>query len=211
MGIFKTFSQLFVPSPKAKLSIGVKKNELYLGDELSGSLNISSQEELDVDGIYVSLRCIETVKKVRRYQKTKRYYDQVNESWERKVVWDEEEYDDSKTLFSADSKIMTMVHLTTGYHADWPFVFKLPIVGRETYHSVDQNLSWSVTAFLKAKNRRILYAQGGGEITVAKPTVSATTTKEVVREIVLIPCAYCGGLMPQTSIFCPNCGAKRKA
>ncbi|MDH5390657.1 MAG: hypothetical protein OEX10_05850 [Candidatus Bathyarchaeota archaeon] len=33
----------------------------------------------------------------------------------------------------------------------------------------------------------------------------------IVKEIVMIPCQYCGGIMPQTSIFCPNCGAKRKA
>lgn len=34
--------------------------------------------------------------------------------------------------------------------------------------------------------------------------------KEVVtKEVVMIPCKYCGGLMPQTSTFCPSCGAKR--
>ena len=35
--------------------------------------------------------------------------------------------------------------------------------------------------------------------------------KEVItKEIVMLPCGYCGGLMPQTYFFCPNCGAKRK-
>jgi hypothetical protein len=35
--------------------------------------------------------------------------------------------------------------------------------------------------------------------------------KEVItREIVMLPCGYCGGLMPQTSVFCPTCGARRK-
>ena len=190
MGIFKTFSQLFAPSPKARLSLKVKKTELCLGDELSGTLNISSQEELDVDEIYVSLSCIETVKKVRRYQETVKVNPfEADTNPERQVVWKEEEYDDSKALFSADSKIMTMVHLTTGYQADFPFVFKLPTVGRETYHSVDQNLSWLVNAFMKAKNRKTIRAYGGGEILVAKLMVSATTTREVVREIVLIPCA----------------------
>lgn len=32
----------------------------------------------------------------------------------------------------------------------------------------------------------------------------------IIKEIVMIPCQYCGGLMPQTSVFCPNCGARRK-
>lgn len=37
-------------------------------------------------------------------------------------------------------------------------------------------------------------------------------TKEVItKEIVMIPCKYCGALMPQTSTFCPECGARRKS
>lgn len=42
-------------------------------------------------------------------------------------------------------------------------------------------------------------------------TVVPQASKQVItREVVLIPCNYCKGLMPQTSIFCPNCGAPRK-
>jgi len=47
------------------------------------------------------------------------------------------------------------------------------------------------------------------------PTRVAETVKEretiiKEKETVLIQCDYCKGLMPQSSIFCPNCGAKRK-
>ncbi len=31
------------------------------------------------------------------------------------------------------------------------------------------------------------------------------------KEIVMIPCRYCGGLVPEASTFCPNCGARRTA
>lgn len=34
-------------------------------------------------------------------------------------------------------------------------------------------------------------------------------THEVIREVVMIPCKYCGALFQQTATFCPNCGAKR--
>jgi len=34
--------------------------------------------------------------------------------------------------------------------------------------------------------------------------------KVIVKEVVLIPCKYCGGLMPQTATFCPDCGARKK-
>lgn len=34
--------------------------------------------------------------------------------------------------------------------------------------------------------------------------------KEIItKEVVMIPCEYCKALMPQTSSFCPNCGARR--
>ena len=36
-------------------------------------------------------------------------------------------------------------------------------------------------------------------------------TREVVHEVVMIPCKYCGALFQQTATFCPNCGAKRTA
>jgi hypothetical protein len=46
----------------------------------------------------------------------------------------------------------------------------------------------------------------------SSPQVMPTFQKEVItKEIVMLPCEYCKGLMPQTSTFCPNCGAKRKA
>ena len=35
--------------------------------------------------------------------------------------------------------------------------------------------------------------------------------KETIKEIVMVPCVYCGSLMPQTALFCSTCGAGRKA
>ena len=28
------------------------------------------------------------------------------------------------------------------------------------------------------------------------------------KAIIMVPCKYCGGLVPQASVECPNCGAK---
>jgi hypothetical protein len=37
------------------------------------------------------------------------------------------------------------------------------------------------------------------------------TQKEVItKEVVMIPCDYCQALTPQTSSFCPECGARKK-
>ena len=44
----------------------------------------------------------------------------------------------------------------------------------------------------------------------ASVSTSVVQTEVITREVVMIPCAYCGGLMIQTATFCNNCGAKRK-
>ena len=31
------------------------------------------------------------------------------------------------------------------------------------------------------------------------------------KEVATVPCSNCGESMPQTAIFCPNCGARRKS
>lgn len=58
---------------------------------------------------------------------------------------------------------------------------------------------------LRRRDCRRLSQGGQG----AAPLVFAE--KEVIKEVVLVPCAYCGSLMPQTSTVCPHCGATRKA
>ncbi|MCI4320338.1 MAG: hypothetical protein L3K23_09475 [Thermoplasmata archaeon] len=36
-------------------------------------------------------------------------------------------------------------------------------------------------------------------------------TREIVREVVKVPCRYCGTLFELTDLKCPGCGASRKA
>lgn len=46
---------------------------------------------------------------------------------------------------------------------------------------------------------------------VEKLKESPVVEKEVItKEVVMIPCNYCNALVPQTSVFCPNCGARRE-
>jgi hypothetical protein len=48
---------------------------------------------------------------------------------------------------------------------------------------------------------------------IYKPLEQAkiTTPRQViVKEVVMVPCTYCGGLIPCTASFCPCCGAPRK-
>lgn len=193
MGFFKWFTR-----PRAKLWLTTEKHELALGEELKGIVEVKSEEEFDIEGIIVSLSCWESIKKTRRYYKTD---DMTNEK-----EWHEEEYWDQKALFSESAQVCGTMHVNIGFDKDFPFVFKIAASGRETYHSVDKNVQWLISATMNIKERRHIKTPTY-EILVAK---SSVLMKEIVREVVLIPCSYCGGLMPQTSLFCPNCGARRK-
>ena len=123
------------------------------------------------------------------------------------TVWQEEEYWDSEELYSDNIQVDSQKQIGIGFKKSYPFVMKLPSIGRETYHSVNNNVEWIVKAWMKIKGRENMFSDNY-EILVSKPS---ERVKEVVKEVVLIPCKYCGGLMPQTALFCPNCEAKRKA
>jgi hypothetical protein len=193
-------------SPNANLHSTVKKSEWYLGDELTGKVHLRSQEEFDVESIFVQINCVETVTKVRRYQTT----EQVGEDDEgyaiEEAVWQEEEYEDDKNLYRDQVQVSGLLHVNAGFDKEFLFVIKLPSIGRATYRSVDHTVEWLIGSYMRVRNRKTI-VEDNGSILVGKPSISV---KEVVKEVVLIPCAYCKGLMPQTSVFCPNCGARRK-
>ena len=217
MGFFKKFK-----TPKIILTFAVDKNQLSFGDEIRGVVALKCEEELDIDEINASLTCVESIKKTRKFQEMETTRVRTTEKSEltgmyeptynrrQELVWKEEDYFDNATLYSDHLRLSGSLRATIGLVKEFPFMFKMPLSGRETYHSVDSNLRWSVSAFAKVKDRKNIYSHCAGEILVSKPISTQTPIKEVVKEVVLIPCAYCSGLMPQTSIFCPNCGARRK-
>jgi len=49
------------------------------------------------------------------------------------------------------------------------------------------------------------------ELELRRATAQREVVKEVRQEVVMVPCRYCGGLIPDTSVFCSNCGARRAA
>jgi len=43
-----------------------------------------------------------------------------------------------------------------------------------------------------------------------EPNKTIREREVIIKEIVMVPCQYCGGLMPQKATFCPGCGARNK-
>jgi hypothetical protein len=184
--------------PKARIELTAQKSQCNLGEQIKGTVRIRSDEEFEATQAVVWLTCNESIK--RRQNFGIQFGPIQSEYLENAII-----YQTSFVLFGA-------VHVPKGYDATLSYTLNISTAAKETSYSIDHNVKWLLYAVLLSKDRpnvqTVFY-----EIQVARPQISQSPTimKEVTREVVLIPCAYCGGLMPQSSIFCPNCGARRKA
>ena len=197
MGFFKKLKGRFT-KPEASVSLTIPKSTFELGEDLKGAIVVSSQEEFDATEVRVELRCVEKKKR---------------EKWEyddrgRKV---HRTYWDQAKLHSANPKASGTLHLTSGFNKTFPFSVNIPAGGRESFDSVDGGVTWSIKGVVAIDGRPDATSEAT-ELQVIRPAAAPTIVKEkeIIKEIVMIPCEYCGGLMPQTATSCPNCGATRK-
>jgi hypothetical protein len=189
-----------VSAPKAKIELTLQKSQFCLGEQVRGSAKIVSEEEFDVDQVAVLLTCNESVKKSRVV--SSQYGTQQSEYW------------DSGEIYRTRCEIFGVARVPQGFNAVYPFALPLPLAAKETTYGIDRYVKWFLYPVFEVKGRpdipTVTY-----EVLIERPHIpqqaSAPLVKEVVKEIVLIPCGYCGSLMPQTAVFCPNCGARRKS
>lgn len=196
MSFFGKIKKRFT-KPKASISLSLSKNVFTLGEDLTGTLLVASDEEFDAEEIRAEFQCVESK------EKTEWEYNEDTGEMVENTYWD------TATLHSANPKVSGPLHITSGFKKEFPFSTNIPAGGRETYDSVDASVEWSIKGVIAVKGRPDVTTKEIEVQVVRAPQV--VREKEIVREVVMIPCAYCGSLMPQTSIVCPNCGARRKA
>jgi hypothetical protein len=197
MGFFKKFTER-VTKPKSSVSLRLDKNVFNFGDKLEGTLTVTSEEEVDVTEIRAELRC---------YEKKKETATSVSfgdhggisrgTQWQNNIIYHENPQASGPT------------HLSTGYKGEFPFSTNLA-GGEPSYSSGDRSVTWTIKGVIGIKGRPDITSPTMG-IQVATAPTTVTVEKIVEREIVMIPCEYCGALFPQTVTTCPKCGAHRKA
>jgi sporulation-control protein spo0M len=196
LSFFKKFKDKFAV-PKAGVVLQLNKSSYILGENIEGTLVATSSEEFDCKEIRLEFQCIE---------KKKRMALQYDATAKREVL---RQVEDSANLWSAKPGLSGSLHLTPGFSQSFPLNLNIPAGGRPTFHSVDQNVTWSLKGVMAVEGRPDVTSTII-EIQVSAPGASPVIReKEIVREVVMIPCKYCGTLMPQTETVCPNCGAKR--
>jgi hypothetical protein len=198
MSFFKKFKDKLT-SPKARVSLQLTKNTFELGEMAEGTLSVSSEEEFDAKEVRCEISCVEEAKRMKY----------VNDpALNRQVM---REVQESATLYSAKPAFAGPLHIASGFSQTFPCKVSIPAGGRPTFKSIDSKVTWTIKGTICIDGRPDVTGPTT-EIQVTPPSASPIVReKEILREIVMIPCKYCGALMPQTETACPNCGAKRTA
>jgi len=196
MGFLKKFTNKFT-APEASVNLKLGNYCVALGEDLSGSLAVYSKEDFEATEVRCELQCVEQA------QVVKQVYDpQLRRSISRTV-------EDSAVLFSARPVLSGPTRLTNGESREFPLKINFPAGGRPTYHAVDRRVSWSLKGVVAVDGRPDVTSKMAEIQAIAPAAQPVIKEKEILREVVMIPCRYCSGLMEQTVTVCPNCGAKR--
>jgi len=198
MSFFKKFTNKFT-APEANLQLNLSKFSVGLGENLDGTLIISSKEDFEATEVRCEIQCVEQAKVI------KQVYDaELKRSLPREVQ-------DSAVLFAAKPVLSGPTRLGGGETRNFSLSINIPAGGRPTYQSIDRRVTWTVKGVVAVDGRPDATSRTA-EIQVTPPTAQPVIReKEIIREVVMIPCKYCEALMDQTLTACPNCGAKRTA
>lgn len=195
MSFFKKFKDRLT-SPKARISLQVNKNSFELGETAEGALSVTSDEEFEAKEVRCEIQCVEEAKRTKY----------VNDpALNRQVL---REVTESATLYSAKPAFAGPIHITQGFSQTFPCKISIPSGARPTFKSIDSKVTWALKGAIAIDGRPDVTSPTT-EIQVTQPSTTVVKEKEIVHEIVMIPCKYCGALMPQTETACPNCGARR--
>jgi hypothetical protein len=198
MGFFKKLTNKVTP-PDGTLTLNLNNWVVPLGENLDGSLSLCSKEDFDSTEVRCEIQCVETARVIRyAYDPT------VKRSLPREVT-------ESSTIFSAKPVLNGPAHICKGETRNFPIKLTIPPGGRPTSHGIDRSVTWSIKGVVAVDGRPDATTQSA-EIQILQPapvSVGQQVIKEVVREVVKVPCRYCQTLFDQLDTSCPNCGAKR--
>jgi hypothetical protein len=180
---FKKFTNKFT-APEASLQLKLGAYSVALGENLEGTVTVSSREDFDATEVRCEMSCVEQARVIRQY-----YDPQLRRTLPREV-------DESSVLFSARPVLSGPTHLANGETRDFQLSVNIPV-------------TWTIKAVVAVDGRPDVVSKIQALQVVQPSAQPVIKEKEVVRQVVMIPCKYCGMLMDQLVTVCPNCGAKR--
>jgi len=193
---FKKFTNKF-SAPEATVQLKPSAYSVALGENLEGTVTVSSKEDFDSTEVRCEMSCVEQARVIRQV-----YDAQLRRTLPREVQ-------ESSVLFSARPVLSGPTHFANGETRDFPLNVNIPAGGRATVQGINQSVTWTIKGVVAVDGRPDIVSKMQVLQVVQPSAQPVVKEKEVVRQVVMIPCKYCGMLMDQLVTVCPNCGAKR--
>ena len=186
-------------APDSNLELKLTNWSVVAGQNLSGSLVLSSKEDFDCTEVRCEIECAETTRVI-RYT----YDPAVKRSLPHEAM-------ETAIVCSLKPILNGAAHFYNGENRSYPINVTIPHGGLLTNHGFDRKVVWSIKGVVAVDGRPDI-TTNTAEFQVIQPTTPVNqpaVVKEVIREVVKIPCRYCQVLFDQLDTSCPNCGAKR--
>ncbi|HEX9862410.1 MAG TPA: hypothetical protein VGB11_03905 [Candidatus Bathyarchaeia archaeon] len=196
MLFFKKFTNKFT-APNANVQLKLNQYSVTLGENVEGTLTVSSTDDFDATEVRCEISCVEQARVIRQ-----EYDPQLRRMLPREVQ-------ESSVLFSAKPVLSGPVHLANSETRDFPLSVNIPAGGRGTLQGMDRSVTWSIKGVVAVDGRPDVTSKVANLQVVQPSAQPVIKEKEIVHQVVMIPCKYCGMLMDQLVTVCPNCGAKR--
>lgn len=196
MPFFKKFTNKFT-APNANVQLKLGQYSVVLGENVEGTLTVSAMEDFDATEVRCEISCVEQARVIRQ-----EYDAQLRRTLPREVQ-------ESSVLFSAKPVLGGPTHLANGETRDFALSVNVPAGGRATIQGMDRSVTWSIKGVVAVDGRPDVVSKTANLQVVQPSAQPVIKEKEIVRQVVMIPCKYCGMLMDQLVTVCPNCGAKR--
>lgn len=182
-------------APKADVYLQLSDQYAVLGDNLEGTFTVTAHETIDAEEIRCELNCTEAV------QVSRTEYDPT---FKRPVT---RQFTENRVLYQTNAVCNPATQLVCEITRSFKFSVSIPAGARPTFMSAIDNVEWQIKGVVAVHGRPDVTSQ----------TLQFQVIPESQRpvnqapKIRLIPCEYCQTLMPETTLACPNCGARRKA
>ena len=189
-----------VTVPDSNINLQLNSWNVALGDKLAGSLQLSAREDFDCTEVRCEIECVQTANVI-RYE-----YDPVaKRSLPREVS-------ESNVIFASKPALNGPTHFSNGETRNFPINIPFSPASPLSYQGLDRRVVWKIKGVAAIDGRPDITTHTAEFQVITQPQAvmgQQVVVKEVVHEVVKIPCRYCQTLFDQLGTSCPNCGAKR--
>ena len=182
-------------APKVEVNLQLTDQFAVSGDNLEGTFTVTPHEDIQAEEIRCEIKCTETAQVIRN-----EYDPTIKAMVARQVT-------ENRILFQAKFPCNPATTIGNGVSRSFKFSINIPVGARPTFMSAVDTIQWEIKGVVAVHGR---------------PDV---TTKETQFQVIpqsqrpanepprvrLVACEYCQAAMPETTLTCPNCGARRSA